>query len=61
MRERWPHWEFSSTNQEVERGGQVWQQIATNLNGYPNFSVAFRAVRERFTAIMRKYKVKMRK
>ena len=34
--------------------GQVWQQIATNLN-------AFRAVRERFTAIMRKYKVKMRK
>ena len=41
--------------------GQVWQQIAFNLNGYPNFSVAFRAVRERFTAIMRKYKVKMRK
>ena len=37
------------------------QQIATNLNGYPNFSVTLCAVRERFTTIMRKYKAKIRK
>ena len=41
--------------------GQVWQQIATNLNGYPNFSETPCAVRERFTTIMRKYKAKIRK
>ena len=34
---------------------QVWQQITTNLNGYPNYSVTLRAIRERFTTIMRKY------
>ena len=41
--------------------GPVWQQIAINLNGYPNFSVTLRSVRERFTTIMRKYKAKLRK
>ena len=33
---------------------QVWQQITTNLNGYPNFSATLRAVRERFTTITKK-------
>ena len=41
--------------------GQVWQKIAANLNGYPNFFVTLRAVRECFTTIMRKYKAKIRK
>ena len=41
--------------------GQAWQKIATNLNDYPNFSVTLRAVRERFTTIMRKHKAKTRK
>ena len=41
--------------------GQVWQKIAANLNGYPNFFVTLRAVREFFTTIMRKYKAKIRK
>ena len=37
---------------------QVWQQIATNLNVYPNFFVTLSTVRERFTTLMRKYKAK---
>ena len=45
----------------IRERGQVWQQIATNLNGYPNFSETLCAVRERFTTIMRKYKAKIRK
>ena len=36
-------------------------QIATDLSGYPSFSVTPRAVRERFTTIMKKYKAKIRK
>ena len=46
---------FQHKSESRERD-QVWQQIATNLNAYPSFSVTFRAVRERFTSIMRKYK-----
>ena len=41
--------------------GHVWQQMVTNLNGYPIFSVTLRAGREHFTTIMRKYKAKIRK
>ena len=41
--------------------GHVWQQMATNLNGYPNFSVTLRAGSEHFTTIMRKYNAKIRK
>ena len=41
--------------------GQVWKQVATNLNGHPNFSVILHTVREHFTAIMRKYNAKIRK
>ena len=41
--------------------GQVWQQIATNLNGYPNFFVTLRAVRERFTTIIENIKLKSEK
>lgn len=41
--------------------GQVWQQIATNLSGYPNFSVTLHAVKERFTTIIRQYRAKIRK
>ena len=41
--------------------GQVWQQIATNLSGYPNFSVTLRAVGECFTTIIRQYRAKIRK
>ena len=51
---------FQHKSGSKERG-QVWQQITTNLNGYPNFSVTLRAVRERFTTIMRKYKAKIKK
>ena len=46
---------FQHKSESRERD-QVWQQIATNLNAYPSSSVTFRAVRERFTPIMRKYK-----
>ena len=45
----------------IRERDQVWQQIATNLNGYPNFSVTLRAVRERFTTIMKKYKAQIGK
>ena len=45
----------------IRQRGQVWQQTATNLNGYPNFSVTLRAVKERSTTIIRKYKAKIRK
>ena len=41
--------------------GQVWQQVASNLNIYSNFSVTLHAVGELFTTIMRKYKAKIRK
>ena len=41
--------------------GQVWQQIAADLNGYPNFSGTLRVVRECFTTVMRKDKAKIRK
>ena len=48
---------FQHKPESTERG-QVWQHIATNLNGYPNFPVTLRAVRECLTIIMRKYKAK---
>ena len=46
---------FQDKSRSRERG-QIWHQIATNLNGYPSFSVTLRAVRQRFTTITKKYK-----
>ena len=46
---------FQDKSGSRERG-QIWHQIAINLNGYPSFSVTLRAVRQRFTTIIKKYK-----
>ena len=36
--------------------GNLWQEIAYNLNNYEGFSVTARAIRDRFTSVMKKYK-----
>ena len=41
--------------------GNIWQEIATNLNNYEEFVVTLRGVRDRFSVIMKSYKAKTRK
>ena len=39
----------------------IWQEIASNLSNYEEFSVTVRSIRDKFTNIMKKYKSKTRK
>ena len=41
--------------------GQIWQQVAENLNQNDEFYVANRAVRDRLSTIMKKYRVLINK
>ena len=50
---------FQTISGSRERGNS-WENIAINLNAYIDFIVTLRAVRDRFTNIMRKYKSKAR-
>lgn len=52
---------FNHRSGSRERG-QIWQTIATNLNNFEDFGgVTSRAVRDRFTTIMKKYKAQTNK
>ena len=54
MREMAAKGVFNHRSGSRERG-QVWQNIATSLNAYEEFLVTARAVRDRFTTLMKKY------
>ena len=41
--------------------GNSWQELATSLISYEIFFVSHRAVRDRFMAIMKRFKAKTRK
>ena len=53
---------FKLQKQSRERG-EIWGEIAQNLNGLsvPKFTVRTRSVRDRLTLFLRKYKEKVRK
>ena len=52
---------FKYPKQSRERG-EIWGEIAQNLNGLssPKFTVRTRCVRDRLTLLLKKYKEKMR-
>ena len=59
---KWRLSEFSITNLVVVNVAKLWQTIATNLNNFEDFGeITSRAVRDRFTTIMKKYKAQTNK
>ena len=50
---------FQHKSGSQERG-QVWQEIASALNNYPDLIVNLRSIRDHFTTIMRRQKAKTR-
>ena len=50
---------FESKSGSRERGA-IWQNIADNLNKFQEFAVMARSLRDNFTTLMKKYKLKTR-
>ena len=50
---------FESKSGSRERGA-IWQNIAENLNNFQEFAVTARSLRDHFTTLMKKYKLKTR-
>ena len=40
--------------------GAIWQNVADNLNNFQEFAVTARSLRDHFTTLMKKYKLKTR-
>lgn len=54
---------LSSIPKTAKKGGEIWAQIALNLNSLesPTFKVSKRSVRDRLTLLQTKHKEKLRK